>query len=76
MATLNIKNLPEPIARKLKKRAERSHRSVTQEVIYLLERATADVPPSSILELRGLGKAAWGSTDAAGHVSDERDTWG
>lgn len=76
MATLNIKNLPESIARKLRVRAKRSHRSVTQEVIYLLERVTAEVPPSSIMELRGLGKAAWGATDAVKHVSDERDTWG
>ena len=73
--TLNIKNLPVSLARRLRSRARRSHRSVTQEVIYLLERATEEPEPLSILELRGLGKEHWRGVDAARHVDAERDGW-
>ena len=75
MATLNIKSLPEAVARKLRRRAKEAHRSVTQEVIHILERATEEGPRRSLLELRGLGKEEWGATDAATHVARERDAW-
>lgn len=29
----------------------------------------------SILELRGLGKEAWGNVDAQAYVNQERDSW-
>ena len=45
MATLNIKNLPDPLYAKLKARAKRERRSVAQEVIRLLS-ATLDTPPA------------------------------
>ena len=35
MATLNVKNLPDPLYRKLQARARRQRRSVAQEVIHL-----------------------------------------
>ncbi|MEK7704385.1 MAG: Arc family DNA-binding protein [Myxococcota bacterium] len=75
MATLNIKNFPEPLARRLRTRARRSHRSVTQEVIQLLEQATQETEPLSILGLKGLGKEQWRDVDATKHVRAERDSW-
>ncbi|MBI4602585.1 MAG: Arc family DNA-binding protein [Planctomycetes bacterium] len=75
MATLNVKNLPERLYRKLRDRAKREHRSVAQEVIHVLEEAL-DVPaPASILELKGLGKGCWKGLDPAAHVKAERDSW-
>ena len=76
MATLNIKNLPESIARQLRKRARLAHRSVTGEVIHLIEQALTQDSRHSILELRGLGKEAWKGIDAGRHVAAERETWG
>ena len=37
MPGLLIKNLPEPLHRKLKERAARNRRSMTKEALYLLE---------------------------------------
>ncbi|PYO37836.1 MAG: hypothetical protein DMD86_01895 [Candidatus Rokuibacteriota bacterium] len=75
MATLNIKNLPDGLYKKLQARARRQHRSVAQEVIHLLSRAVAQPTPRSILELRGLGKELWRGIDAASHVERERRSW-
>ncbi len=75
MATLNIKNLPDGLYKKLQARARRQHRSVAQEVIHLLSRAVAEPTPRSILELRGLGKELWRGVDAASHVERERRSW-
>ncbi len=75
MATLNIKNLPDPLYEKLKARAKRERRSVAQEVIGLLS-ATLDTPPQlSIMELQGLGKELWDGLDAVAHVEAERAAW-
>lgn len=76
MATLNIKNLPDPLYQQLKVRAERQHRSVAQEVTHILEAALNGPEPLSILDLQGLGKDLWGHTDAAAHVEQERGSWG
>ena len=75
MATLNIKNLPDALYRKLQARARRERRSVAQEVIHLLSRAVTEPPAVSIREFRGLGKAAWQERDPAAHVATERATW-
>ena len=79
MSTLNIKNFPEPLYRKLKRRAAKSRRSIAQEVIQMLDDATRPRPQSSLLELKGLGRDVWtrelGDRDAADHVSEERDSW-
>jgi plasmid stability protein len=37
MASLTLKNLPDALLRDLRKAAERDRRSVTKEIIYLLE---------------------------------------
>ena len=76
MAVLNIKKFPDALARQIRARARREHRSVSQEVIHLLASAVEQPTTYSILDLRGLGKAAWHETDAATHVAVERDSWG
>jgi len=44
MSTLVIKNLPEELHARLKEQAQRHHRSVTKEVVSLIESGPA-VPP-------------------------------
>lgn len=75
MATLNVKNLPDALYRKLQRRARERRRSVAQEVRVILEEAVGRPAPLSILELRGLGKEAWSEVDAAAHVDAERRSW-
>jgi len=75
VATLNVKNLPDGLYRKLQARAKRQRRSVAQEVTQLLSDALESSGPLSLLELRGLGKGAWHGVDAADHVSRERASW-
>lgn len=76
MATLNIKNLPDPLYKKLRARAKRERRSVAQEVIHLLSRAVEGPASLSILSLKGLGKEVWRGVDPAAHVEQERRSWG
>ncbi len=75
MATLNIKNLPDGLYKKLQARAKRERRSVAQEVAQILSRVLDSPEPLSILELQGLGKELWGGIDAAAHVKRERSSW-
>jgi plasmid stability protein len=75
VATLNVKNLPNSLYRKLQKRARERRRSVSQEVTRILEEAVERPESLSIVELRGLGKEAWAEVDAPAHVDAERRTW-
>lgn len=75
MATLNIKNLPDRLYKRLQARAKRERRSVAQEVTRLLAEALDSREPLSILELQGLGKEYWRNLDAEAHVRRERDSW-
>jgi plasmid stability protein len=75
LATLNVKNLPDALYRKLKARAKRERRSVAQEVTVLLTQALEPAEALSIMELRGLGKELWRGIDAASYVEDERAGW-
>jgi plasmid stability protein len=75
MATLNIKNLPDPLYRKLQARAKRQHRSVAQEVTHLLTNILEAGKPLSILDLKGLGKEHWSGITAAEHIRRERASW-
>jgi plasmid stability protein len=75
MATLNIKNFPTSLYRKLRERARRQHRSMAQEVTHILERVLEEEEPLSILELEGLGSEIWKEIDAVEHVDGERSTW-
>ncbi len=75
MATLNVKNLPDSLYRKLQKRAKQQHRSVAQEVTKILDDALEAPDPLSILALRGLGKEQWAGIEASAHVRTERKSW-
>lgn len=75
MATLNIKNLPDALYKKLRARAKRERRSVAQEVIQILTQATEEPAPLSILALKGLGKEVWRGVDPAAYVEQERRSW-
>lgn len=77
MPTLNIKGFPEDLYHNLEVLAKKERRSLSGEVIYLLEWAIEAATPKkkSILSLRGLGKQYWKNIDPVEHVSKERDTW-
>ena len=75
MPTLNIKDFPAGLYRKLKARARRQRRSMAQEVTHILEQVLEDPEPVSILELDGLGEALWKDIDASRHVERERSSW-
>ena len=75
VATLNVKNLPDGLYRRLQARAKRERRSVAQEVTHLLSEVLESPKPLSILELQGLGKEHWEGVDAAAHVEHERADW-
>lgn len=51
MATLTVKNIPDPLYKRLKRQAARRHRSLNQEIISCLEQAAAlpEVNPQTIL---------------------------
>jgi plasmid stability protein len=75
VATLNIKNMPDSLYKKLQARAKRERRSVAQEVTHILSQVLEVPKPLSILELQGLGKEHWHGIDAATHVQRERESW-
>lgn len=75
MATLNIKNFPAGLYRRLKERARRQRRSIAQEVTHIVERALEEEAPLSLIELEGLGRELWAGGDAAEHVERERSAW-
>jgi plasmid stability protein len=75
MATLNIKNLPDKLYRRLRQRAQAQHRSIAQEVTHLLSEVLEVSEPKSILAMRGLGKERWSKIDAVRHVAAERRSW-
>jgi plasmid stability protein len=75
MATLNVKNLPDSLYRKLQRRAKQQRRSVAQEVTKILDEALEAPQPVSIRTLRGLGKEEWIGIEPADHVEAERKSW-
>jgi plasmid stability protein len=75
MATLNIKNVPDRLYKKLQARANKQRRSIAQEVIHILSVATENTRTLSVLELQGLGKEMWREVDAVEHVKKERGEW-
>lgn len=76
MATLNIKKFPDDVYTKLQQRALSYRRTVSEEVICLLQ-SIIEKPKQqhSILELRGLGKKKRGKTFATRHINQERESW-
>lgn len=75
MAVLNVKNFPDELHEKLRRGAEKAHRSVSQQVVHLLEEAMKEPESYSLMELRGLGKELWLREDAVEYVARERDDW-
>lgn len=75
MATLNVKNLPDKLYRRLRAQAKRNRRSTAQEVTQILSDALEEPVPLSLLDLRGLGKECWADVDAVAHVDREREAW-
>lgn len=75
MATLNVKQLPDKLYRKLQKRARAQHRSVAQEVTKILTDLLQEPERLSLLDLRGLGRELWAGQDAPAHVERERASW-
>jgi plasmid stability protein len=69
MSTLVIKNLPEALHVRLKEQAERNRRSVTKEVVTLietgLEGGRAPIPLPPLVKLRGGRKVTIGELEAA-----------
>ncbi len=77
MPTLNIKGFPEDLYHCLGQRAKAEHRSLTGEVVHLLEWALKSYPQKkgSILQLKGLGKNLWKKVDVTKHIEEERNSW-
>ena len=79
MATLNIKNFPDRLYRRIKQRAGKNRRSISQEVVQLLDEVVSEAPRVSLLQLEGLGKEVWqkalAGKDAADFIAEERDAW-
>ena len=75
MATLNIKNFPDPLYEKLQEKAQQEHRSLAQEVIHILHQTIDQGEPVSIMGLEGLGKELWEGIDAVEYIRRERDSW-
>ena len=75
MAILRVTNVPDALYRKLRERARRQPRSISQEIVHLLSRALDTEAPLSIRELKGLGKTRWRGVNSAAHVARERRSW-
>jgi plasmid stability protein len=75
VATLNVKKVPEALYERLRSRARRQRRSVSQEVLRIISRALSEEPELSITELRGLGREVWDEADPLEYVRKERDSW-
>lgn len=75
MSTVNVKNFPDDLYEKLKRRARRDRRSISQELVYLIEIALQEESPLEISDLRGLGKDVWKEIGSEEHVRRERDSW-
>ncbi len=82
MATLVIKNLPQPLHLKLKERAKRNHRSLTKETIALIERAV-ELPAVDALIAKDPLAALFAAGDAMAlqgfnfqeWAANSRDVW-
>ena len=75
MATLNIKNMPDSLYKKIKARAKRQNRSVSAEVTRILAAAVQEPEELNIMDLRGLGADIWKGIDPARYIEEERNSW-
>ena len=73
--TFSVKNVPDAVARRLRARAKRNHRSLQGELLAIVEEATeapARVSPQDVLaEVRRLGLAT--PPEAAKTIRQMRD---
>lgn len=74
MASLTLKNIPDPLLDRLRERAASDRRSLTQEIFYLLEEALAGrAPELAALEEEARSQAAaW--SELAGRWRSDVDT--
>jgi plasmid stability protein len=75
MATLKVKDFPDSLYKRLQEQARQRNRSLSQEVIHLLDEALGPEKTLSIKGLQGLGKELWEGIDAAEYIRAERDSW-
>ncbi len=75
VATLNIKNLPDGLYRKLKARAKKQNRSLSQEVTRILASAVDEQEKLSVMNLEGLGKEIWTGVDTGEYIDEMRNSW-
>ncbi len=75
MAVLSVKGIPDRLYKALRRQAEQDHRSIAQEVIYVLSQYIQATPRHSMTELRGLGKKVWEGVRVNRYLSAERDAW-
>jgi len=76
MATLNVKNFPEPLYERLKDRARKDGRSLSSEVEYLLAQQLLRDPKYTLADWQGVGAEIWKGVDADAFVRKERKSWG
>ncbi len=75
MATLKVEDFPDSLYERLQKQARQSNRSLSQEVIHILDEALGPEKTLSIMGLQGLGKELWEGIDAAEYIREERNSW-
>jgi plasmid stability protein len=72
---LSIKNVPDPIVRRLRERAKRRHRSLQGELLDIIVAAARREPPSDLAELvaevRSLGLSS--VSEAVEMIREDRD---
>ena len=73
--SLSIKNAPDEMVRRLKKRAERHHRSLQGELMAILEEAVGTsrrlTPAEVLAKVRQLGLST--PSEAAAMIREDRD---
>ena len=75
MATLKVEDFPDSLYERLQEQARQRNRSLSQEVIHILDEALGPEKTLSILGLKGLGKELWEGIDASEYIREERDSW-
>lgn len=72
MASLTLKNIPDPLLERLRERAESDRRSLTQEILFLLEEALQRAGGRARAETEAQAQAdAWARL--AGRWRSDRD---
>ena len=76
MATLNIKNFPDGLYKRLKARAKKEGRSLSREVTMLLIRGVNQGPKKySIRDWPRLVGGVFRGVDVEKYIDDERNSW-